>query len=311
VEIRAVASRLAFGTRAKGLPAFDAKNFLMTEENPDRKHEYSSGQGFTDPYAEFDIDPPELDVDPDKVDPVDSRVVTDLLDRQNTNADAVDAEELLDVGLNYIAINRYEQAVDTFQRVAQFTDDDALEQEAWVNKGASHAELEEYDEAIGAYQEALQIDDESEHAASAQTNLAFALWESGDVSQALEHAERAIEIDERFAQGWYNRGFFLAERGLAEDAVQCFDNAMRLGMRNSQILEEKARALEELGEDERAEEVAAEAEAMREDVEAQMVEEQVGQTPGGATKLQGEDPRPDPDGRGDGPLDGGGGGGPL
>jgi tetratricopeptide (TPR) repeat protein len=283
----------------------------MTEENPDRDHEYSSGQGFDDPYAEFDIDPPELDVDPDKVDPVDSRVVTDLLDRANTNADSVDATELLDVGLNYVAINRYEQAVDTFQRVAQFADDDVLAQEGWVNKGAAHAELEEWDEAIGAYREALGIDDESEHAASAETNLAYALWESGDVSRALEHAERAVEIDERFAQAWYNRGFFLAERGLSEDAVGSFDNAIRLGMRNSQLLEEKARALEDMGEDERAEEVAAEAEELREDAEQQMVDEQVGEAPGGAAEgLRGADPRPDPNGN---DPDGGpgGAGGPL
>ena len=279
----------------------------MTDEDPDRDHEYSSGQGFDDPYAEFDIDPPELDVDPSKVDPVDSRVVTDLLDRANTNADAVDTEELLDVALNYVAINRYEQAVDTFQRVAQFADDDALAQEGWVNKGAAHAELEEWDEAIGAYREALKIDDESEHAASAETNLAYALWESGDVSRALEHAERAVEIDERFAQAWYNRGFFLAERGLSEDAVSSFDNALRLGMRNSQILEEKARALEDMGEDERAEEVASEAEALREDAEQQMVEEQVGQAPGEAPGgLRGADPRPDPNG--DDPDDDAGGG---
>jgi len=286
----------------------------MTEENPDRDHEYSSGQGFDDPYAEFDIDPPELDVDPDKVDPIDSRVVTDLLDRENLNTDAVDVHELVDVGLNYVAINRYEQAADTFERAAQFADDDALEQEAWVNKGAAHAELEEWDDAIGAYKEALRIDDESEHAASAETNLAYALWESGDVSRALEHSERAVEIDDRFAQAWYNRGFFLSERGLEEDALQCFDNAIRLGMRNSQILEEKARALEAVGEDERAEEVAAEAEALREEMEEQLVDEHAGGgLAGGADGLQGADPRPDVDG--EDPLGGGrggpgGGGGP-
>jgi len=164
----------------------------MTEESPDRDHEYSSGEGFDESYEEFDLDPPELDVDPDKVDPVDSRVVTDLLDRENLNTDAVDCNELIDVGLNYVAINRYEQAADTFQRAAQYTDDEELEQEAWVNKGAAHSELEEWDEAVGAYREALKIDSESEHAASAETNLAYALWESGDVSRALEHSERAV-----------------------------------------------------------------------------------------------------------------------
>jgi tetratricopeptide (TPR) repeat protein len=242
----------------------------MTDEHDD--HEFSSGQGFSDPHEGFDIDPPELDVDPDRVDPVDSRVLTDVLDERNVGAEAVDAEQLLDVGLNYMGINRHEQAADTFERAARFADDDGIEQEAWTNKGTAHAELEEYDAAIGAFREALSIDGESEHAATAHTNLAHALWESGRSEQALEHAERAVEVDPRFAQGWYNRGFFLLERGLAEDARSAFDNAIRLGFRNAEVIEEKARALEELGEYDRAEELAEEADELRKEAEAELVE---------------------------------------
>ena len=245
----------------------------MTDEERDEPHEFSEGQGFDEPYEGFDIDPPELDVDSGAVDPVDSRVVADALDRRQIPAEAVDDEELLDVGLDYIRINRHEQATDTFERAAQYTDDDGVEQEAWVNKGAAHAELQEFQRAIESYREALSIDDDSEHAASAETNLAYALWQSGQGEQALEHAERAVELDPRFPQGWYNRGFFLLERGLAEDAVSCFDNALRLGHRSPDVLEEKARALEELGEDDRAEEVADEAEQLRQGAEERLVEE--------------------------------------
>jgi tetratricopeptide (TPR) repeat protein len=219
----------------------------MTDDSEDREerdHRFSEGQGFDDPYEGFDLDPPELDVDPDAVDPVDSRVVADTLDRRTVAAEDVDVEELLDVGLSYVRINRHEQAADAFERVARFAEDDRLEQEAWVNKGAAHAEMEEWDAAVGAYREALNIDDRSEHAATAETNLAYALWESGRTEQALEHAERAVEIDPRFGEAWYNRGFFLRERGLAEDAVNAFDNALRLGFRNADILQEKARAHE-------------------------------------------------------------------
>ncbi len=245
----------------------------MTDDEP-RDHNFSEGQGFDDPYEGFDLDPPELDVDPGMVDPVDSRVVADTLDRRQIAAEAVDVEELLDVGLEYMRINRHEQAVDAFDRVVQFAESDGIKQEALINKGAAHAELEEFQAAIDAYREALSIDSDSEHAASAETNLAYALWNAGQSEMALEHAERAVEIDPRFPQGWYNRGFFLLERGLAEDAVSCFDNALRLGYRNAEILEEKARALEEIGEDERAEELADEAEELRSSAEGRLVEEQ-------------------------------------
>jgi len=257
----------------------------MTDRDDERDHRFSEGEGFGDPYEEFDLDPPELGIDPAKVDPVDSRVVTDTLDEHNIDRDAVDAAELLDVGLNYMQINRYEQATDAFERTARFAEDDKLAQEAWVNKGVAHGELEEWDEAIGAHREALRIDDSSEHAATAETNLAYALWEFGETSEALEHAERAVEIDERFAAGWFNRAFFLSERGLAEEALNCIDNAIRLGLRNAKVIEEKAEILEELGEFDQAEELAEEANQMRERAEQEMMddrEELYGQGPGSA-----------------------------
>jgi tetratricopeptide (TPR) repeat protein len=236
-------------------------------------HRFSEGQGVDADYDEFTLDPPELKIDPTKVDPVDSRVLADILDRRNIDRDDVSVEDLIEVGLSYMGINRYEEATETFERAARFAEEDSLEaQEAWVNKGVAHAELEEYDEAIGAYREALRIDDDSEHAASAETNLAYALWEFGHDEEALEHAERAVEIDPRFPQAWYNRGFFLLERGLAEDAVNAFDNAIRLGMRNARILDEKAQALERLGEHEEAEEVQQQADELREEAEREFVE---------------------------------------
>lgn len=240
-------------------------------------HQFSGGQGFDDPYGEaFDLEPSELKIDPGEVDPVDSHALSDQLDERQIGAEQVDAEELLDVGLSYMQIKRHEQAADAFERAARFTDEERLEQEAWVNKGVAHGELEEWDPAIGAYREALQLDTDSSHTASAHTNLAYALYESGQGEQALEHAERAVEADSRFPQGWYNRGFFLLERGLAEDAVNSFDNALRLGFRNAEILEEKARALDELGQYDRAEEVASEAEEMRERAEQELVDDHAG-----------------------------------
>ena len=245
----------------------------MTDGDADN-HEFSSGQGFDEEYEEFTLDPPELKVDPAKVDPVDTRVLADELDRRNIASDQVDVDELIDVGLSYMKINRFEEATGSFERAAQFAEDGSVAaQEAWVNKGAAHAELEEWDEAIGSYREALRIDDDSEHAASAETNLAYALWNAGETESALRHAERAVEIDPRFPQAWYNRGFFLRERGLNEDAVNAFDNAIRLGMQTADVLQEKAEALEELGEDEQAEAVAARAEELQQEREQELLEQ--------------------------------------
>jgi len=248
----------------------------------DREHRYSEGAGFGDPYEGFDFDPTELtvDLDPSKIDPVDSHALPDLLDEGAIPREAVDAEDLLEVGIAYVGIERFEQATVTFERAARFADDDRIKQEAWINKGAAHAQLaavseseetEEWDAAIGAYREAIHIDDDSEYAATAENNLAYALWEFGKDGEALEHAERAIEVDERFAEAWYNRAFFLNERGLAEQALESVENAIRLGYKTAPVLDEKVRALEELGEYDEAEEVAERAEELREQAEEGLV----------------------------------------
>lgn len=244
--------------------AVHTEYLFMTEEDP---HEFSSGEGFDNPYEGFDIDPPVFEVDPGKVDPVDSRVIPDLLDESAFPVDEIDAESLIEVGLEYIRINRHEQAVDAFERAARFADEPDLEQEAWTNKGVAHAELEEYDEAIGAYQEALTIDENGEHAAVAETNLAYAKWEAGYTEEALAHSERAVELDPRLPQSWFNRAFLSAERGLFEDAKHAVENAERLGLRSEELLRLKVEILEELGEDEAAEralEQARERQAQRE-----------------------------------------------
>ena len=250
----------------------DAEERSEAERGPGESHQFSAGQGFDEEYDAFTLDP-DLALGPEEVDPLDSRVLTELVDERQIPSEKVDAEELLDIGLTYVGIRRYEEATETLERAAQFADEDRVEQEAWVNKGVAHAELEEYDAAIGAYREALALDGDADHEASAETNLAYALWEAGHTEEALEHAERAVELDPRFAQAWYNRGFFLNERGLHEEAVEALDNAVRLGMRSAEVHEERARGLEELGEAERAEQAQERADEIRAEQERELVQE--------------------------------------
>ncbi|MFB6110479.1 MAG: tetratricopeptide repeat protein [Halodesulfurarchaeum sp.] len=241
----------------------------MTEDD----HEFSSGQGFEEPYEGFDLDPPELDVsDPSQVDPVDSRTITDLLDDRNVAADEVDPDELIDVGIEYMSINRYEQAVETFERAARYAESETREAEAWVNKGIAHGELEEWDAAVSAHREALHVEEDGDFAALAHTNLAYALWERGETESAFQHAEDAVRADRRVPQAWYNLGFIQVEQGRHEDALECLDNAIRLGFQESSVYEEKARALEGLNRDEEAAEMRETAAEMQEAEEERLVQ---------------------------------------
>jgi tetratricopeptide (TPR) repeat protein len=235
-------------------------------------HDFSEGQGFDEPYEGLDLDPPELDVDPSQVDPVDSRAVADLVDERVVQNDDVDADELIDVGMSYLGIKSNEEAADTFERAARFADDEDTEQEAWVNKAIAHGELEEWDAAVGAGREAIFVAEDGDFEAEAHTNLSYALWEMGEDEQAYDHAEKAVRADERLPHAWYNLGFIENERGRNEAALDALDNAIRLGFKQADVYEEKTRALEELGREEEAAEVAEHAEDLRERQEQELVD---------------------------------------
>lgn len=203
---------------------------------------------FDDVYeGKFDLET-DLDVDIRGIRPGDSRVLDEYL--EGTETDDVDIEGLIDVGLSYIEIEQYEQAIETFERVIHIDDEN---QEAWVNKGFAHAELGEYEAAKSAYREALYIDDSTIDAAKAYLNLAYAEYETGITTEALEDVENALEIDKRLPEAWFNRALFLNELGDHELALNSINNAISLGMRSAFVHEEKARALEGLERYEEAE----------------------------------------------------------
>ncbi len=216
--------------------------------------------GFEDVYeGKFDLgDVEEFDF-PHGVDPADSRVLDEYV--ENVDPEDVDVDSLVDVGVSYVQINRNEQAIETLERAISFDRDN---QEAWVNKGYAHAALGEWDQAIGAQKEAVAIDDDSRMAAKALVNLAYAEHEAAR-GDPLEHIEKALDIDERLPEAWYNRAFFLNERGQNERALRAIENAVSLGYRGVEVLEEKARALEGVGELEEAEKAREEARMMQEE----------------------------------------------
>ncbi|GGL29924.1 hypothetical protein GCM10009037_12040 [Halarchaeum grantii] len=247
----------------------------MTDREPREGdgHQFSEGQGFEEPYEGFDIDPPELEVDPTDVDPVDDHVLVDLLDDANIAGDEVDSDALIDVGLSYMGIKRYEEAVDAFERAARYAANDTDEQEARVNQGVAHAELEEWDAAASAHEEALFLDEDGPFAAEAETNLAYALWEFGETEDAYHHAEEAVRKDKRLPHGWYNLGFMENEQGRHEPALDALNNAIRLGFKQADVFEEKARALDELGREEEATDVVEHAEEIRSQQEERLVDQ--------------------------------------
>jgi tetratricopeptide (TPR) repeat protein len=241
---------------ADAVISLSVQRFGMTTRRSS-PHRYSDGQGFGDPYEGFDLGTDRLDPDFEgpiaDVDPVDDYVLADVVEEAGVRPADVEVSALIDVGVEYVAIEQYEQAIDSFARAAHYApEDSAAAQEAWVNRGIAHGELGEWDEAAGAHREALRIDADDALSATAETNLAAALWEAGESTSPLDHAEAAVERDPRLPEAWYNRGYFLNERGQHEEALRCLDTALSLGLRTAWVHDERIRALAALGEYERA-----------------------------------------------------------
>ncbi len=205
-------------------------------------------EGFDGVYDErFKI--PEEFLDEDTKNVADSRYLDEYVKGKSIDPDDVDLEKLLDIGIEYISINRFDQAIETFERILHI---DSENQESWINKGHAHSENGEHQKARDAYREALSIDESDEQTAKAYVNLAYAEYKKG-VGDPLKKVEKALEKDERIPEAWFNRSFFLNERGRHEDALRCAENAISLGFREA--TEEKIKALEGLGRHEEAEKV--------------------------------------------------------
>lgn len=202
--------------------------------------------GFDGVYDErFEISEEFLDEEIKEI--ADSRFLDEYV--EGKEPEDVDIESLLDIGIEYISINRFEQAIETFERILHIESEN---QEAWINKGHAHAEIGEYERAIGAYKEALRIDDSNREASKALINLSYAEYEKG-TGNPLEKANKALRVDERMPEAWYNKSFFLNQEGRHEEALRCAENAISLGFREA--TEEKIKALEELGRHEEAEKI--------------------------------------------------------
>ncbi|ELK52960.1 MULTISPECIES: hypothetical protein [Haloferax] len=95
-----------------------------------RRHRYSEGQGFGDPYDGFGLDPPTYRVNGRLVDPMDDHVLSEFVDAAGIDPEAVDPAALVEVGLAYVAIEEYEQAIDSFGRAVAYADADASDARA-------------------------------------------------------------------------------------------------------------------------------------------------------------------------------------
>ena len=202
-----------------------------------------------------------------------------------------DAEALAELGIAFIAMRHYEDAIVSFDQALFINPNDT---QSLLNKGATLSQLEQYNEALAIYNQIVVTDPKDalglnlnkgsvllhltfyEEALKAyeqalanfnQTppslyseSILVSIW-SG-IGQALHKLDRysesliafntALEIDPKNDSVWYHKGHTLIELGQYADAVVAFNEAVSIDSAKASSWCAKGQALMELGQYENA-----------------------------------------------------------
>ena len=120
------------------------------------------------------------------------------------------------------SLERYEEAVESFECALEFNPDDPT---TWNNRGTSLGSLERYEEAVESFERALELKPDL---TKAWTNRGNALDELGRYDEAVESFERALELKPDLTEAWTNRGIALKTLGRYEEAVESFKHTLKL-----------------------------------------------------------------------------------
>jgi tetratricopeptide (TPR) repeat protein len=180
-----------------------------------------------------------------------------------TNAVRLDPNLALDWYNKGIALQdqgKLDEAVEAYDEAIRLDPKLVL---AWTNKGAALDAQGKYDEAVGAYDEAIRLDPNH---ANAWNNKGTALGKQGKYDEAIKAYDAAIKLDPNYADArnnkgeilkvigdpnlaldWYNKGTALQDQGKFDEAVEAYDEAIRLDPKLALAWTNKGAALDAQG----------------------------------------------------------------
>jgi tetratricopeptide (TPR) repeat protein len=126
-------------------------------------------------------------------------------------------------GVAALKANNYEEAIKQFKAAAE---KDSTQPATFQNLGLALANVKKYDESAAAYRKAIELkpDDAGFHA-----ELSSALADAGKFDEASAPLQEAAKLNPSVAaQGYYNLGVVLMNRGKSKEAVDSFNRAVAL-----------------------------------------------------------------------------------
>jgi len=155
--------------------------------------------------------------------------------KRATEIDPGYIEAWLNRGFALRGLGRFEEALDCFDKVIK---KDPANTEAWAGKGFVFDKLNRVAETVTCYDEALRLN--PSHGWAKERRKAL----ENEFGTRLP--KRALQLNEN-AVGWYDKGNTLAVLGRFEDAIKCYDEAIRIEPSYAASWYSKGIALSELG----------------------------------------------------------------
>jgi Flp pilus assembly protein TadD len=145
------------------------------------------------------------------------------------------------LGISYIDLGQYQQAIKYFQEALRIMPDDA---KTWNSLGVAYDELGQYQQAIGCFQEALRIKPDN---AKTWNNLGVTSGKLGQLKQAIGYFQEALRIKPDDAETWNNLGISHSMLGQYQQAIKYFQEALRIKPDDAEMWNNLGVAYDELG----------------------------------------------------------------
>ena len=146
-------------------------------------------------------------------------------DKANAAAKKAEAEmrSSFSAGVAALKEKNYEEAIKQFKIAAE---KDPSQSGIFQNLGLALANLKKFDEAAAAYRKAIELKPDD---AGLYAELASALEDAGKLDEATAPLQEAAKLNPSAgAQGYYNLGVVLTNRGKSKEAVEAFNKAIAL-----------------------------------------------------------------------------------
>jgi tetratricopeptide (TPR) repeat protein len=126
-------------------------------------------------------------------------------------------------GVAALKANNYEEAITQFKAAAE---KDPSQPGIYQNLGLALSNMKKYDESAAAYRKAIELKPDD---AGFYAELSSALADAGKLDEAATPLQEAAKLNPSVgAQGYYNLGVVLTNRGKSKEAVDVFNKAIAL-----------------------------------------------------------------------------------